>query len=109
MNSPLQVGVHEGLEDPNLCLSAQVSTTPNTRVELVHYVVGQANPPCDSLSRPTIVMHYTTKVCEIFQDLNVLATRMDGLYCLIQHASKHLDLGSGNLKCQGLHLLVQCL
>ena len=46
--------------------------------------MGQANPPCDFLARPTIVMHYTTQICEVFQDLNVLATHMDRLYFFIQ-------------------------
>ena len=82
---------------------------PNTRVERVHNAVGQANPPCDFLARPTIVMHYIK--CEVFQDISILATRMDRLYCFIQYASKHLDLGLGprNFKFLGLHLLVQCL
>ena len=73
--------------------------------------MGQANPPCDFLARPTIAMHYTTFVCEVFKISNVLATRMDRLYCFIQHATKHLDLGlgPGNLKSQGLHLFILCL
>ena len=102
---------NQRLEDPNICPSAQVSTKPNTRVERIYNAMGQANPPCDFLARSTIVMHYITKVCEVFQDLNVLAIRMDRLYCFIQYPSKHLDLGlgPGNLKSHGLHLLVQIL
>ena len=65
---------------------------PNTRAERVHKAVGQASPPCDFLARPTFVMHFTTKVCQAFKDLNVLATRMIILFCCIQQASKHLNL-----------------
>ena len=68
---------------------------PNTPVERVHNAMSQANPPYNFLARPTIVMHYTTKVCEVFRDLNVFATRMNILYCFIQKASKHLNLDLG--------------
>ena len=64
---------------PPTLLFLQVSTPPNTRVERIHNAVGQANTPCDFLVRPSIVMHYTTKLCEVFQALTVLATSMDRL------------------------------
>lgn len=31
----------------------------------VHNMVGQAIPPEDFLTWPNIVLHYTTKVCEV--------------------------------------------
>ena len=96
INLPLLVGVqcpclttieqernHQQLEDLNLCPSAQVPTMPSTCVERVHNAVGQANPPYDFLPQATIVMHYTTKVYSVFQDLNDFATCMGRLYCFI--------------------------
>ena len=113
IHSPLQVSVqcpclttieedmdHQRREDPNLCLSAQVSNTPNIFV-LNESITPWARPirrVTSWLDPPILPRYYTTKVCEVFQDFNVLATRMDRLYCFIQYNSKHLDLNLGPKK-----------
>lgn len=44
--------------------------------------MGQTNPSSGFLVRPTVVMHYATKVYETFSDLNVFPTCVDKLNCV---------------------------
>ncbi|XP_045104230.1 serine protease inhibitor dipetalogastin-like [Portunus trituberculatus] len=83
-NPALTVAYEGECEEEATEAAEVVPTTPNTRDEQVHNAVSQANTPNNFLALPTVVKHYITKVCETFQDLNILATRMDRLYCFIQ-------------------------
>lgn len=78
-------------------------------VERVHDTVGQANPSSDFLVRLTNVIQYTAKVCKTLGDLDVLATCMNTLDCIIQQVSKLLDPGfrPEDLQSQRLRLLMQ--
>lgn len=63
------------------------------------------------MTRTPIVFNYTTKVREILQDIDVFATLVNRLHCVIRKAFRYLDLdlGPGELKSQGLRLIVQNL
>lgn len=90
------------------CHFAQVSKMPNISVKLVHKCVGQANPPIDFMEWFVVVMHCATKICEAFQNPNVLAILIKRLHSLIQLVSKYLHHGlrPGNLSSDSFRL--QC-
>lgn len=87
----------------------QIMTMPWTLVEWVHNTMGQANLTNDLLVRLAIVIHYATKVCETFGDLDILTTCMNRLSSIIQQTSKwpNLGLGPKDLQPQRLCLFMQ--
>lgn len=71
--------------------------------------MGQANLTSDFPVKPTNVCNSLQNDVKTLVNLDILTTSMKKLTCVIQHASKRLDLGfdQGDLQSKRFRLLMQ--